>query len=465
MFRRFALLCLILPLTLPWVIRDAAYAQPIQTASVQDWQRAETQLLFAFDQHVPHRAGFVEAQVVRSSLRLLLNLIQSQALSAPPPGELVAAAIARMEEFGHHPRLSGRDGLISLFEIAAIAMTGAIDPYSQFVPSLGAQSRRARLFGEVFEMGLTLEAVPEGARIRSITPARRADQAGLKPGDIILQVDNADLTDTDIETIAIMLDSLVDRDLTLILRRPGEREQIEILLPRGGSATQRSESIRIRDIVYIRLRSFGADAREMIEREIIYSGGVNRAGSKGIILDLRGNSGGDLEQGALVANSFLNGGKIVTVEDRNPAYSVSYSANEGDLANGLPIIVLMDRFSASASEMVAAALQDHDRARIIGVPSTGKGTVQTVYPIGALGTAYLTTGRFYRPSGEALQDNPVQPDILLSNGRLNRTGVPVERCPQVEGTKDAWVDCAVGILHAGGILPFLHQLRRVPAAR
>ncbi len=368
-------------------------AQPAQQLPLSqtegDWGRAEAQLIFAFDRLVPHEAGMIETRTTRSGLRALLSLIRVQAFQPPPPEQIVARAIRDMEQLGNRSgfrsRLIGRDALISLYEVCASGLIAAVDSHSQFIPPVASRDRRARLFGEVFDMGLNIELASQGLRVRAVTPARRAAQAGILPGDVMRDIGGASLTGMDLETAAVFLYSLGNHDLTLAIERPGRDGILRLQMPRAKNLGENSESYRIDDIIYLKLHSFGGDAREMIEREIIFSGGMDRAGSRGIILDLRGNSGGYLIAGAMVASAFLDSGIIVTAVDTNPARSKVYSATEGDLAQDLPMVVMIDHYSASAAELAAAALQDHRRALVVGAQSTGKGSVQTMYSLGQLG--------------------------------------------------------------------------------
>lgn len=432
-------------------------------APVSDWLRAESQIVFAFDRLLPHQATSIEVRMTRSVLRTLISLIRSQTYQPPPPAMLAARAIASMEEFGHPPSLSGREALRNLFEAAASGLISAIDQYSKFVPPIASRDRRARLFGEVFDIGLNLELTEGGMLVRNVIAERRAGQAGILPGDVLLSVGDASLSDIDIETAAVFLDSLSNQDLVAAVRRPGNAEPLYLSMPRVRVAGASSESRRVGDMIYIKLHSFNRDASEMIEREIIFSGGAGPGRSRGVILDLRGNGGGYLDQGALIANAFLDSGVIVTVMDQNPAHSSVFSAGNGDLANGLPMIVLIDRFSASAAEIVAAALQDNHRALIIGAPSTGKGTVQTTHSLGELGAAHLTTGRFFRPSGAWLQNNPVIPDLILDAASTEKRWpgggvIAPQHCPALQGATDPWIACAAGVLNSGTIDKFLSPL-------
>lgn len=415
-----------------------------------DWRRAETELIFAFDQLLPHKASAIDARVARGGLHTLLSLIRAHTFQPPAPEMLADSAIAGMKDFGHYPELSGPDALASLFEAGAAGMAGAVDAYSQFIPPLAARDRRARLFGEVFDIGLNLAPAADGLLVRNVVPERRAGIAGILPGDIIQSIGDASVAGMDMETAAVFLDSLSNNDFLATVRRPGSAGQVQLRMPRVRTAGASSESRRIGDIIYIKLHRFGADAREMIEREIIFSGGVTRAGSRGVLLDMRGNGGGYLDQGAMVANAFLDEGIVVTVLDRNPAHSLVYTARPGDLAENAPMVVLIDHFTASAAEIVAAALQDHRRAMIAGAPSTGKGAVQTMHSLGQLGSAYLTSGRFFRPSGAPLQGNPVIPDLRLD-------GSGAQDCPAIPDIDDAWIACAARLLEEGTVQQFLRS--------
>ena len=418
------------------------------------WARAEARILHAYDQNIRFHASSIDNSVRRSVLRSIVSLIRHETFAPPPPDMMAVAVVGRIEKFARESRPQfGQDAAINLFEVAAAGFAESVDGYSQFVPPLESARRRARQFGEAFDFGIRL-ARREGAfYVYHLTGGGLAARSGVRLGDVLLAIGDVSLSELDIEDAALLLDAVAGRAADLHIRRDAREFHLP-LLPQAASQPA-SVSRRLADAVYIRLYRFDNDAREMIEREIVFAGGISRAKSGGIILDLRGNGGGLMQQGALIAGAFLNGGTVLTVESRDPLHSVTYSARPGDLANGLPIVVLTDEFTASAAEIVAAALQDHRRATVLGRPSTGKGTVQTRFELAGLGAVHLTTGRFARPSGAWLQETPVVPDLTLGDPGEGEPAISPHSCLDLPEVDDLWINCAIAVLKAGSVSRFL----------
>lgn len=422
--------------------------------SEADWSRAEARILHAYDQNVRFHASSIENAVRRSVLRSIVSLIRHESFDPPPPDVIVISVIGKIEQFAQETRAQfSQDAVINLFEVAAAALAESVDSYSQFIPPFESALRRARQFGEAFDFGVRLARQDGELRVRHLAGAGLAARSGVLMDDILLAIGNVTLSDLDIEDAALLLDAVAGRAVSLRIRR-GARVFDLPLLPEAANLPA-SSSRRLADVVYIRLYRFDTDAREMVEREIVFAGGINRAKSGGIVLDLRGNGGGLMQQGALIAGAFLNGGAVVSVESRDPLQSVTYSARPGDLANGLPIVLLTDEFTASAAEIVAAALQDHRRAMVVGRPTRGKGTVQSRFELGGAGAVYLTTGRFARPSGAWLQKTPVVPDLTLGDPGDGEPSISPHSCPDLPDIDDPWLNCAIAVLKAGSISSFL----------
>ena len=172
------------------------------------------------------------------------------------------------------------------------------------------------------------------------------------------------------------------------------------------------------DVAYIRISSFTEDTDQTIEKSLKKLQKESKNKLKGVVLDVRNNPGGLLDQAVNVSDLFLDKGEIVSTRSRNPEDTVKYTAKSGDIAKGLPIVVLINDGSASASEIVAGALQDHHRAIIMGEKSFGKGSVQTVIPLGKYGAMRLTTARYYTPSGRSIQAKGIEPDIEVKQAKL-----------------------------------------------
>ena len=172
------------------------------------------------------------------------------------------------------------------------------------------------------------------------------------------------------------------------------------------------------DVAYIRVTSFTEETDKMIEKALEKAKKDSQNKLKGVVLDVRNNPGGLLDQAVGVSDLFLDKGEIVSTRSRNPEDTVKYTAQAGDITNGLPIVVLINDGSASASEIVAGALQDHKRAIILGEKSFGKGSVQTVVPLGNYGAMRLTTARYYTPSGRSIQAKGIEPDVVVHPAKI-----------------------------------------------
>src|SRR5690349_10814961 len=215
----------------------------------------------------------------------------------------------------------------------------------------------------------------------------------------------------------------------LTIRREGAERPIEMSLTRD---VTRPQVVRFRiegnDIGYIRLTSFNEQTDTALRRALTSLRQQAGTTLKGLVLDLRNNPGGLLDQAVQVSDDFLNQGEIVSTRARRPEDAQRWNARSGDIAEGLPIVVLVNGGSASASEIVAGALQDHRRAIVLGTKSFGKGSVQTVMPIRDAGAIRLTTARYYTPSGRSIQNTGIEPDIEVLAQRQEATAsIPRER--------------------------------------
>jgi carboxyl-terminal processing protease len=209
----------------------------------------------------------------------------------------------------------------------------------------------------------------------------------------------------------------VGTDIRLMIRRTG-RDPFEVTLTR---AIIKIKSVRSRlegKIGYIRISSFSEQTEAGLQDAIKNLNQESKGELQGIVLDLRNNPGGLLSQAIAVSDSFLDRGEIVSTRARKPDDSQRFNARTGDLAKGLPIVVLINGGSASASEIVAGALQDQGRAIVLGTKSFGKGSVQTIVPLGSHGAMRLTTSRYYTPSGRSIQAVGIEPDILVEQARI-----------------------------------------------
>ncbi len=312
--------------------------------------------------------------------------------------------------------------LEEIYQAIFDAALARLDVFSRYAGAEEARRNREDRngFGGI---GLRFELSAQGVLVVDLLPDTPAAQAGLQVGDEITHVDGHAVAGEKRDTISRMLRGPVGTVVRLDWQHDGR--PVTASLPRQ-KIVEHSVSGHLDDGVgVIRLSTFNDDTSFALEKMILAL--RREAGSHwyGVVLDLRGNPGGLLDQAIAVADLFLASGVIVHTEGRHPRSSQTYTAQDGDSAETVPLVVLMDGMSASASEIVAAALQDNQRALVVGSNSYGKGTVQTVIALPNGGEITLTWSRFMSPSGYALQDLGVQPNIctahLLSTGRLGQT--------------------------------------------
>jgi carboxyl-terminal processing protease len=301
-----------------------------------------------------------------------------------------------------------------LVESAISGMLAGLDPHSSYMDAKSFRDMQVQTRGEFG--GLGIEVTMEDGLIKVVSPIddTPASKAGIMANDIITQLDDEQVQGLTLNQAVEKMRGLVNTKIRLKIIRKGQDNPIEVTLVRDNI---RVRSVRARveqdDIAYIRITTFNDQTTEGLKREI--NNLTNQIGSeklKGFIIDLRNNPGGLLEEAVTVSDAFLERGEIVSTRGRNAEETQRRAAHAGDLTKGKPVVVLVNGGSASASEIVAGALQDHKRATLVGTRSFGKGSVQTIIPLGSgNGALRLTTARYYTPSGKSIQAKGIVPDI------------------------------------------------------
>jgi carboxyl-terminal processing protease len=303
-----------------------------------------------------------------------------------------------------------------LIEAAIDGMLTSLDPHSSYLSADDAADMRVQTRGEFG--GLGIEVTQEEGFVKVVSPmdGTPADAAGVESGDFITHVDGQSVLGLTLDAAVEMMRGPVGSEIIITIVREGTVEPFDISIIRD---TIKLTAVRSRtegQSVVLRISTFNdqtyPNLEEGMKKQIEEAGGIDNV--NGFIVDLRNNPGGLLTQAIRVSDAFLETGEIVSTRGRNPADSDRYNATAGDLADGKPIVVLINGGSASASEIVAGALQDHRRAIVIGTKSFGKGSVQTVMPLRGDGAMRLTTARYYTPSGRSIQSLGVSPDIVVA---------------------------------------------------
>ncbi|MDA9270077.1 S41 family peptidase [Amylibacter sp.] len=303
-----------------------------------------------------------------------------------------------------------------LIESAISGMLSSLDPHSSYMAPEDFSTMQVQTRGEFG--GLGIEVTQENGFIKVVSPIDEtpAANAGIEAGDFITKVDGE-------STLGKTLDEAVDKmrgpvgsEIIITVVREGVDEPFDVSIIRDTIEIKAVKARTEGQTIVLRVSSFTSktypNLKDSLEKEIKAAGGLENV--NGVVVDLRNNPGGLLNQAIRVSDAFLESGEIVSTRGRAAGDAERYNATPGDLTNGKPVVVLINGGSASASEIVAGALQDHHRAIIVGTKSFGKGSVQTIIPLSSDGAAMrLTTARYYTPSGRSIQSLGVSPDILV----------------------------------------------------
>ena len=300
-----------------------------------------------------------------------------------------------------------------LIESAINGMLAGLDPHSSYMDPKSFRDMQVQTRGEFG--GLGIEVTMEDGLIKVVSPIddTPASKAGIMANDIITKLDEEQVQGLTLNQAVEKMRGPVNTKIKLTIMRKGQDKPIEVSITRD---VIRVRSVRSRaedDVGYIRISQFNEQTTDGLKKAITdLAGQIPAEKLKGFVVDLRNNPGGLLDQAISVSDAFLERGEIVSTRGRNAEETQRFNARPGDLAKGKPIIVLINGGSASASEIVAGALQDHKRASILGTRSFGKGSVQTIIPLGAgNGALRLTTARYFTPSGRSIQAKGISPEI------------------------------------------------------
>ncbi|MEM0977376.1 MAG: S41 family peptidase [Pseudomonadota bacterium] len=302
-----------------------------------------------------------------------------------------------------------------LIQNAIDGMLTGLDPHSSYLPPKDFDDMAVQTRGEFG--GLGIEVTQENGFIKVVSPIddTPAFEAGVAAGDLIVQIDGEPTQGLTLDEAVERMRGAVGEPIVITIVREGVDEPFDITIVRD---TIKVTAVRGRiegETVVLRVSTFNRQTfpnlETQIEKQVAELGGIENV--NGFVLDLRFNPGGLLSQAILVSDAFLEQGEIVSTRGRDLSESERHNATAGDLAQGKPIVVLINGASASASEIVAGALQDHNRAVVVGTRSFGKGSVQTIMPLGEDRAIRLTTARYYTPSGRSIQALGVQPDIIV----------------------------------------------------
>lgn len=302
-----------------------------------------------------------------------------------------------------------------LIEAAINGMLTSLDPHSSYMNAKDAEDMRTQTRGEFG--GLGIEVTMENDLVKVIAPIddTPAAKAGILAGDYISEIDGQSVRGLKLEDAVEKMRGAINTPIKLTIIRKGADKPLDITVMRDVVAVRAVKShVAGGDVGYVRVISFTEKTYDDLEKAIKkIKSEVPPDKLKGYVLDLRLNPGGLLDQAINVSDAFMERGEVVSTRGRNPEETRRFNAGPGDLTDGKPVIVLVNGGSASASEIVAGALQDQKRATVLGTRSFGKGSVQTIIPLGDNGALRLTTALYYTPSGKSIQGTGITPDITV----------------------------------------------------
>ena len=311
-----------------------------------------------------------------------------------------------------------------LVESALNGMLSSLDPHSSYLNAKGARDMDINTKGEFG--GLGIEVTMESGWIKVVSPIddTPAFRAGMQPGDFITHLDGEPVQGLSLNEAVDRMRGAPNTDIKLTVRRLGTPQPFDVKLTRAVIKIQTVRSHADGNVGYVRITQFSATTDADLRHNVAQLKKDIGKDLAGYVIDLRNNPGGLLDQAIAVSDDFLEKGEIVSTRSRHAEDTQRFFAHPGDIADGLPLVVLINDGSASASEIVSGALQDHHRAILVGTRSFGKGSVQTLIPLPGHGSIRLTTARYFTPSGRSIQAVGIEPDIKVLQSKVEPIAVP-----------------------------------------
>ncbi|MBN9542332.1 MAG: S41 family peptidase [Alphaproteobacteria bacterium] len=315
-----------------------------------------------------------------------------------------------------------------LVEAAINGILTSLDPHSSYMDEKSFEELKQSTKGEFG--GLGIEVTMENGAVKVISPIEGtpAEKAGIEAGDKIVAIFSKPIFGLTLIEAVEKMRGKPGTSIKITVVKHNKPEPVEYEIKREIIKVKATRSKLFGDVAYIKLNSFTEKAHESLIREYeklkAEATSESKAELSGLILDLRNNPGGLLDQAIMIVDSFIDSGTIVSTKGRNPDNINKFEASSGDVTNGLPIVILINSGSASASEIVAGALQDHKRAIIVGTKSFGKGSVQSIIPMSNGGAIKMTTARYYTPKDRSIQANGITPDIIVEQAKIEKIDAP-----------------------------------------
>jgi carboxyl-terminal processing protease len=302
-----------------------------------------------------------------------------------------------------------------LIDAAINGMLSALDPHSAYLNPKNFRDMQVQTKGEFGGLGIEVTMEQGSGVVKVVSPIDEtpAAKAGLMANDLITHLDGEQIVGLTLEQAVEKMRGPVNTPITLTVVRRGRDDPFDVRIVRDVIRINAVKSRLEGDVVYVKISTFNEQTHANLVKQVDALKKQLGKAPRGFIVDLRNNPGGLLDQAIAVSDDFLDRGSIVLTKGRGLEETQRANARPGDIAEGKPVVVLINGGSASASEIVAGALQDHKRATVIGTRSFGKGSVQTIIPLGSNGAIRLTTARYYTPSGRSIQAKGIEPDIIV----------------------------------------------------